>query len=158
MTTEQLAKLLTEHSFTEGFWPEHIEKLAAMASVARFAADELIFHEGDRSSLFYLIQEGNVALEVVTPGRAVRVSTLYGGAVLGWSSVVDTERKQFQARALEPVRAIGFDGARLRHACEADFGFGFAFMRAVLKVMAGRVHDTRQQLQEIYSPVATGAD
>jgi CRP/FNR family transcriptional regulator, cyclic AMP receptor protein len=158
MTTEELALLLREHPFTEGFWPDHIARLSQMASVAKFAADELIFHEGDHSSLFYLIVEGNVALEVVTPGRPVRVSTLFGGDVLGWSSVVDAESKQFQARALEPVRAVGFDGARLRHACEADFSLGFQFMRAVVKVMANRVHATRQQLQEIYSPVAASAD
>jgi CRP-like cAMP-binding protein len=158
MTSEDLAGLLREHPFTEGFWPEHIARLAAMASEARFAADELIFHEGDHSSLFYLIVEGNVALEVLTPGRAVRVSTLFGGDVLGWSSVVETESKQFQARALEPVRAIGFDGARLRHACQEEFSLGFHFMRAVVKVMANRVHATRQQLQEIYSPVAASAD
>lgn len=158
MTTEELAGLLREHPFTEGFWPEHIERLATMASVARFAAGELIFHEGDHSSLFYLVVEGNVALEVVTPGRAVRVSTLFSGDVLGWSSVVDAESKQFQARALEAVRAIGFDGARLRHACEADFSLGYALMRSVVKVMANRVHATRQQLQEVYTPVAASAD
>jgi CRP-like cAMP-binding protein len=158
MTTEDLAGLLREHPFTEGLWPEHIARLAEMASVARFAPDELIFHEGDHSSLFYLLIEGNVALEVVTPGRAVRVSTLFGGDVLGWSSVVDTDCKQFQARALEPVRAVGFDGARVRHACEADYSLGYALMRAVVKVMANRVHATRQQLQEVYSPVAASAD
>jgi CRP-like cAMP-binding protein len=157
MNTEEMTELLARHPFTEGFWPEHISRLASMASQGRFAADELIFQEGDHSSLFYLLVEGNVALEVVTPGRPVRVSTLFGGDVLGWSSIVDGGSKEFQARALESVAAIGFDGARLRHACEGDYAFGFAFMRAVLKVMANRVHDTRQQLQEVYSPVAAGA-
>jgi CRP-like cAMP-binding protein len=91
---------------------------------------------------------------VVTPGRAVRVSTLYGGDAAGWSSVVDVEGKQFQTRALEEVHALAFDGARLRHACEEDYAFGFAFMRAVVKVLANRVHATRQQLQDAYTPVA----
>ena len=154
MSTDTLATLLQSHPFTEGFWPEHITRLAAMASEVRFERDELIFHEGDHSSLFYLLLEGNVALEVVTPGRALRVSTLYGGDVAGWSSVVSVEGKQFQTRALEAVRALAFDGARLRHACEQDYAFGFAFMRAVAKVLANRVHATRQQLQDVYSPVA----
>ena len=156
MTADAVASVLTAHPFTEGFWPDHIARLSEMAGAVRFTRDELIFHEGDRSSLFYLLVEGNVALEVTTPGRPVRISTLYRGDVLGWSSIVDVAGKQFRARALEDVYALAFDGARLRHACEADFAFGFAFMRAVVKVMANRLHDTRQQLHDVYTPVGDG--
>jgi len=154
MSNESVNAVLQRHPFTKGFWPEHVNRLAAMASEVRFERDELIFHEGDHSSLFYLLVEGNVALEVVTPGRPVRVSTLYGGDVAGWSSLVDVEDKQFQARALEEIHAVAFDGARLRHACEEDYSFGFTFMRALAQVMANRVHATRLQLEDAYTPVA----
>ena len=66
----------------------------------------------------------------------------------------DHNGKQFQARALEEVHALAFDGARLRHACEEDYAFGFWFMRAILKVMSGRLHAIRAQLVDVYSPVA----
>ena len=154
MSTESVTGLLTEHPFTTGFWPDHIAHLAAMASEARFVPGELIFHEGDHSSLFYLLVSGNVALEVVSPGRPVRVSTLYAGEVLGWSSVTRDNGKQFQARALEEVHALAFDGARLCHACEEDYAFGFWFMRAILTVMSGRLHAIRAQLLDVYTPVA----
>ena len=144
---------LERHPFTKAFWPEHIARLASMASETRFDAGEMIFQEGDHSSLVYLIVEGNVALEVVTPGRPVRIATLYAGDVLGWSSITDDDSKQFQARALEPVHAIAFDGARLRHACEQDYAFGFAFMRAMAKVLSERLHAVRAQLLESYTPV-----
>jgi CRP/FNR family transcriptional regulator, cyclic AMP receptor protein len=154
MESEAAARLLHEHDFTKGFWPEHIARLAAMAAEVRFQPGELIFHEGDHSSLFYLLIEGNVALEVLAPGHAVRVSTLVAGEVLGWSSITSENGKQFQARALEPVHALAFDGSRLVHACNEDYAFGFHFMRAVLSVMAGRLHSTRVQLVDLYSPVA----
>jgi len=154
MSPESAAALLQEHPFTKGFWPEHIERLAAMAAEVHFAPGELIFHEGDHSSLFYLLVSGNVALEVVSPGRPVRVSTLVAGEVLGWSSITSENGKQFQARALEPVHALAFDGTRLNHACQEDFAFGFHFMRAVLSVMSERLHATRVQLMDIYSPVS----
>ena len=124
-----------------------------MASEAEFQPGEPIFHEGDHSSLFYLLVSGNVALEVVAPGRPVRVATLVAGEVLGWSSLTGDTGKQFQARALEEVHALAFDGARLRHACESDFAFGFVLMRAALAVTAERLHSTRVQLQDVYSPV-----
>jgi len=145
--------VLSTHPFAKSFWPNHVERLAAMASEVLFAPGEVIFREGDPSSLFYLVVSGNVALEVAAPGHPVRVLTLYAGDVLGWSSVTGETLKQFQARALEPVHAFAFDGVRLRHACEEDYAFGFAFMRAIVQVLSGRIHAVRNQLTEVYSPV-----
>jgi len=154
MSSDVITNLLREHPFTQGFWPDHISRLSAMAAELRFQPDELIFHEGDPSSLFYLLIYGNVALEVVAPGRPVRVDTLFGGEVLGWSSVTGDTGKQFQARALEEVHVLAFDGTRLRHAFEEDYALGFWFMRAILTVMSGRLHAIRTQLLDIYSPLA----
>ena len=157
MSSDVITNILQSHPFTEGFWPEHIARLGAMGSEVHFHAGELIFHEGDQSSFFYLLISGNVALEVVSPGRPVRVATLYAGEVLGWSSVTgDRDGKQFQARPLEEVHALAFDGARLKHACEEDYAFGFWFVRSILKVMSGRMHAIRAQLLDVYSPVAAG--
>ena len=150
-----MADVIQSHPFAEGFWPEHIARLNAMAAEVHFNPGEIIFHEGDHSSFFYLLVSGNVALEALSPGRPVRIATLYAGDVLGWSSVAgETDGKQFQARALEEVHAVAFDGARLRYACQEDFTFGFWFMRAIVKVMSGRLHAVRTQLVESYSPVA----
>jgi CRP/FNR family transcriptional regulator, cyclic AMP receptor protein len=152
-----LEDLLREHPFCKAFWPEHLARLAAMASETRFRSGELIFHEGDHSSLFYLLVAGRVALEVVDPGRPVRVGTLYSGEVLGWSSLTGADDKQFQARALEEVHALAFDGTRLCHACEEDYAFGFLCMRAVLAVTVERFHTIRTDLLEIYRPVQAEA-
>ena len=154
MTLDELRDTLREHPFLKGFRPDHIETLAAMASEVHFGRGQLIFHEGDASSFFYLLLSGSVALEVPTPGRTVRIATLGPGEELGWSSVLPTAHvKQFQARSLEEVRALAFDGERLRHACEEDYALGYVFMREVLKLVASRLQATRIQLMDIYSPV-----
>ncbi|HEY1338010.1 MAG TPA: Crp/Fnr family transcriptional regulator [Bryobacteraceae bacterium] len=153
MTADTVACALQEHPFTAGLWPDHIAKLAAMAGEAHFLPGELIFQEGDHSSFFYLLISGNVALEAAAPGHPVRVATLYAGDVLGWSSLMGDDSKQFQARALEEVRALAFDGARLSHACEQDYAFGFRFMRAVAHVMAARLHAVHEQLVGAFTPV-----
>jgi len=153
METDTVKGLLEQHPFSHGFWPDHIARLAELGSEIHFKSGEEIFQEGDHSSLFYLLVSGNVALEVVTPGRPVRVATLVAGEVLGWSSLTGDTGKQFRARALEQVHAIAFDGARLRHACEQDYAFGFALMRALLAVMTDRLHSIRMQLLDSYSPV-----
>jgi CRP-like cAMP-binding protein len=149
MTVETLAA----HPFAGALWPEHVARLAEMGSDVHFAPGDLIFHEGDHSSFFYLLVSGTVALEVLTPGRPLRIATLYGGEVLGWSSIAGDNGKQFQARALEPVQAVAFDGARLRHACAEDYSFGYAFMRAIVKVTGERLHAVQEHLVESYTPV-----
>ena len=150
--SHEIAELLRSHRFTDGFWPEHVSLLAEMASRTHFKSGELIFLEGETSSLFYMIVTGTVALEVQTPGHSVRVATLYPGDILGWSSITGDNGKQFQARALEEVHALAFDGARLCHACQEDYAFGFFFMRAILAVTSNRLHAIRAQLLDAYTP------
>jgi CRP-like cAMP-binding protein len=154
MTAEtDTLELLKDHPFTKDFWSDQRKYLAAMACEVRFQPGELIFQEGDCSSFFYLLVSGNVALESVCPGHPIRVATLYAGEVLGWSSVTRNTGKQFQARALEQVHALAFDGARLRHACAQDFAFGYHFLDALLTVLAGRLHSVSAQLLDAYTPL-----
>src|SRR5581483_7097674 len=110
----EIAEILHNHPFTRDFWADHTARMAGLGSEIHFAAGETIFEEGDLSSFFYLIVSGSIALEVRSPGRPVRIATLFAGEVLGWSSVTGDTGKQFQARALEDVHALAFDGARLR--------------------------------------------
>ena len=62
--------------------------------------------------------------------------------------------KHFKARTLEPVRALSFDGGRLRQACEQDAAFGYALMRQLLTVVSERLQATRLQLLDVYAPRA----
>lgn len=154
MTLDNLVNTLFEHPFLQGFAPEHIDKLAAMASEVCFRKSELIFREGDESSFFYLLLSGKVALETNMPGRTLRIVTLGTGEELGWSSMTAHHSKQFQARSLEETRALAFDGVRLQHACDEDCRLGYTLMRAMLRVVAQRLQSTRLQLVDLYSPLS----
>jgi hypothetical protein len=56
--------------------------------------------------------------------------------------------------ALAPVRALAFDGVQLLEACDNDNAFGYAVTRALLKVVARRLHATRIQLLDVYTPLS----
>ncbi len=174
MTAASLKETLQKHPFVANFCPEHLDKLAAIASHVHFNKDELVFQEGEESRLFYLLLSGSVALEVPTPGRTVRVATVgfdssiapgslrvdtvMRGAELGWSSIFPAPHmKQFQARTLEEVDALRLDGEQLRQMCEVDHDFGYMFLGALLRVMANRLQGTRIQLKDVYSPSASAA-
>jgi CRP-like cAMP-binding protein len=155
MDSKTLTDVLREHPFLEGLKPNHVQKLAEVALEVQFARDQIVFREGDETSLFYLLASGKVALEVSAPGRVVRKQTLGEGDELGWSSLLGNAGKTFQARSLEPVRAIGFDAIRLRQVWEQDPAFGYQFMTRLLKVVAQRLQATRLQLLDLYAPRGT---
>ena len=61
------------------------------------------------------------------------MQTLFAGDELGWSALLmGGSGKQFQARALERVEALAFEGADLLAACREDTAFGFALMQRLL--------------------------
>jgi CRP/FNR family cyclic AMP-dependent transcriptional regulator len=157
MTRETLVAVLQKHPFVGEFQPQHIEKLSALAKEVQFERDNVIFHEGDECHDFYLIVKGRVALEIEAPGHTFRVQTLHEGDELGWSAILMGRGKHFQARALQPVDALAFDGVALLDACRADPAFGFALMYRMLGVVSERLQATRLQVLDMYSPVAKRA-
>jgi CRP-like cAMP-binding protein len=157
MSATDLYALLHKHPFVEEFRPEHIDKLGSLGRQVRFAADQVIFKEGDDTHDFYLIVSGHVALEMQEPDHVLRVQALGDGDELGWSSVLMGRGKYFQARALQPTEALAFDGVALLEACRNDTAFGFAFMYRMLGVVSERLQATRLQLHDMHSPKARRA-
>lgn len=154
---ETVVALLRHHPFVAQFEPQHVEKLAGLATPIRFEREQIIFREGDDCSEFYLIVTGLVALEIAAPGHTFRVQTLFAGDELGWSALLMGQGKHFQARTLERVDALALEGSELLAACKEDPVFGFALMQRLLEVVAQRLQATRLQLLDTYSPVAARA-
>lgn len=145
---------LRKHPFVAEFRADHCERLAALARSVHFDTNQVIFHEGDDYSIFYLLGEGMVALELEMPGQVLRVQTLYAGDELDWSAVLPHAGKHFQARALSPVTALAFDGDELLASFKADPEFGLAFMLRLMGVVSERLRATRVQLLDMYSSEA----
>ena len=94
------------HPFLEGLSPEHLATLTECAMPTGFAADEIIFREGEMANRFYLILEGCVVLETRTPdGLSVKADAITTGDVLGWSWLFPPYAWNFTARASSSVRA-----------------------------------------------------
>jgi len=155
--SQNLLDVLQKHPFVAEFRPEHTARLAALARQVHFDAGQVIFHEGDEFSVFYLLGDGMVALELEVPGHLLRVQTLYAGDELDWSAVLPHAGKHFQARALTPVAALAFEGEQLLASFKADPEFGLAFMLRLMGVVSERLRATRLQLLDMYSPVAKRA-
>lgn len=155
---QTIEQLLAEHPFTRGMRPEHLALIAGCARNAHYDRDRYLFREGDPAEAFYVLRQGRVALEVYSPHRgAINVQTLGPGEVLGWSWLFPPYRCTFDARVLEPVRALAFAGACLRGKAEADHELGYELMRRVARVFTDRLAATRLQLLDLYAHPATTA-
>jgi|SRR5512141_1448784 CRP/FNR family cyclic AMP-dependent transcriptional regulator len=148
---ETLQNLLAEHPFAQGLEERYLALLTSCASNVRFEAGRVIFREGEEANQFYMVREGNLAVELHAAERgAMTVLTVGAGEVLGWSWLVPPYRWNFDARALEPTRAIALDGKCLRTKAEQDHDLGYELLKRVAQIMEERLHATRLQLLNVY--------
>ena len=151
MPTHSIDELIAALPTFAGLDPAYLELIAGCGGNRVFEAGEHLAREGDPADTFFVIRHGRVALEVEAPARGrLIVETLGEGAVVGWSWLFPPYRWNFDARALETTRAIGFDGACLRGKCDADHALGYELMRRFAAVMLDRLQATRLRLLDVY--------
>ncbi len=144
---ETLEKL----SFLEGFPPNYLKPLAAVAEVVSVPADEVLFREGEKSPCIYLLISGKVALEIWAAGNgATRIQTVGPGKLLGWTPILTQGPMTARAIALEPCRLVAINAMQVLDACTQNPRFGMEFMRRTAIALSRRLHATRQQLLEAY--------
>lgn len=125
----------------------HLKKLASIASEQHFSEGEIIYREGDVGQAIYLIQAGEVVIDMEVPdyGRAT-VLTVGPGQLFGWSSLFPPRRKTARARVTKPTLAIVINASRLRDLFQADHELEHAITQRVTEIVADRVKATRLQL------------
>ncbi len=135
-----LEKQIAAHPLLRGMKPEHLKVLADCAMPAEFKEGERIFREGDPANRFYLLEEGNVSLESHGKDEApVSIQMIGAGDVLGWSWLFPPYYWHFDARALEPVKAIFFYGTWLREYSNQDHDLGYELMKRMAEVVIRRL-------------------
>lgn len=149
---QTLETFLIDHPFFQELKPEYIRFIAGCGSNVHFDAGSCLFHEGEDAARFYIIRQGRVALEIFAAQRGVLpIETIEAGEALGWSWLFPPYRWHFNARAVEPVRAVALDGACLRRKCDEDHDLGYALTRRVAQILMQRLQATRLQLLDVYA-------
>jgi CRP/FNR family transcriptional regulator, cyclic AMP receptor protein len=150
-----LDALVAESPVFAGLDQTYLELIAGCGRNSGFEAGQYLFREGDQADTFYLVRNGRVKLEILVAGRgALTVETVDAGDVVGWSWLFSPFRWHFDARALDEVRAIAFDGACLRRKCEQDHTFGYELLSRFSPVMLERLQATQMQLIDVYGGAA----
>lgn len=147
-----IVQQLREHPFARGFSEEQLARLGeCVRGEETFAEDEFIFRAGSLAQRLYLVTDGEVALEIHSPGRPPGiVQTVAGGEVLGWSWYFEPYRWSFDARAITPTRVITLSGRQIRECADGDRDLGFLLLRRMAQVLVDRLQATRLQLLDVY--------
>jgi CRP-like cAMP-binding protein len=139
-------KMFQAAELTRDMETKQLKKLASMASEVDFAAGELIYQKGDMGRAVYLIEAGQVDVEMNLPGQgSITINTFGPGQFFGWSSLFPSERKMAWTRAVKPTRAIAINASRLKAACQFDHNLEYAIVRRASRAMADRILAIRRQ-------------
>ncbi|MFG2892428.1 cyclic nucleotide-binding domain-containing protein [Streptomyces sp. NPDC048248] len=129
------------------------ERLAAITREVSLPRGTRLFEEGRRADRFWVVRNGQVALDQHVPGRRAEiVETLGRGDLLGWSWLFPPYLWHLGAETVGPVDAVEFDAAAVRSLCETDPELGRAVYLYVAETVADRLHSTRVRLMELYGP------
>ncbi|MCM2422996.1 cyclic nucleotide-binding domain-containing protein [Streptomyces sp. RKAG293] len=143
----------TTHSILDRLTTAHRDRLLALSTAVAFPSGTRIFDADRSAERFWVLDRGEVALDLHVPGRqAVVVQTVSAGELLGWSWLFPPFRWQLGAQAHTAVRAREFPAPEVRELCAADPGLGHEFVLLCAEVIGGRLHSTRTRLLDLYGP------
>ena len=146
----ELKDFIVESPFLNGLSELHQQALVDCAMLKEFASGEEIFREGDPANRFYLVLDGEVALESADgENDPILIQRIAPGDVLGWSWLFPPYYWHFCARATKATKAIFFYGTRLRELCDEDPGLGYELMKRIAAVVIQRLQSTRKELLDL---------
>ncbi len=153
MNKQKTEEYLSEHAFFKGLGDVFIKFLAEAASETEVKAGEVLFKQGSTADKFYLLRDGQVAIQVpALMGPALEIQSLGKDKVLGWSWMIAPYRWHFLARAIEDSTIIEFDGSAILERCEQDPRFGYELLKRFAALMSERLDAARQKMMDEWNP------
>lgn len=146
-----LAEILASQPLFEGFDAGTMKFLESCAANEVFEEGEYLFRVDEPADRFFLLREGEVALELQIPGRTrLTMQTQQPGQIVGTSWLLPPYKAGLDARAMKPVRAVSIDAQCLREKLDDDPLLGFQMVKRFLPILADRLHCARLQLVDLY--------
>ena len=146
----EMAQLIADHPFVDGFDAQHIAGLAEISGLVEVPAGQVVFRRNEPAQVFYLITDGDVALEIEQPGQGPLVlETLHAGDALGWSWLFPPRRWFLDAHVTSDLTAVAVDAEQLRAVLDDDPEFGRDVILRVASLVVDRLQHARSQLASV---------
>jgi CRP-like cAMP-binding protein len=168
---------MTENNILAGFGffsevqPATLEKIARMAEILEFQADDVIFRYNEPAAHLYGVLTGEVGLSIVFKDKVLKtdieyeeaiqasiveeeksimVDAVQPGQVFGWASVVGPGRRTVNATCLAAARIFALPASELSTMFEEDPVLGYAIMKKMSDIISKRLKKRTEKLIETW--------
>jgi acyl-CoA reductase-like NAD-dependent aldehyde dehydrogenase len=140
----------TQSTVLDAFGVELLSAIHKIREPVRFAAGDRIFEKGAMADAFYIIDEGEVAIEVPTPDVDTDpvLDTLVPGDFLGEEALLGGAPHWSSAVAITDVEAVRVAADDLRALYKEQPEEGVAVLRALARYTANRLRDASARVAE----------
>jgi CRP/FNR family transcriptional regulator len=159
-TVEESIALLGQVPVFETLAPEDLQHVAEVAVPRSFAANQVIFREGDSSDTCYIVRRGHArALREHVDGRSLALAHFGPGDIFGELAMFDAERRSATVETLDAVDAIALAGSDMRRLLGQHPGIAVKLVIALgRRLREANERLTRQSFQTVQSRVAVVLD
>jgi CRP/FNR family transcriptional regulator len=114
-TLEESVALLGAVPVFETLAPEDLHRVAEVAVPRRFAAQQVIFREGDASDTCYVVRNGHArAVREHPDGRTITLAHFGPGDIFGELAMFDDERRSATVETLDRLESLAVAGSDMR--------------------------------------------
>jgi CRP-like cAMP-binding protein len=145
---------LSKFPIFEGLTDDELERIANLCRGEVYEAGMTIFEEGEAADYLYLVEEGEVVLEMelelqpyASPKQTI-IEVATKGEAFGWSALVEPYIRTLSARCMERAKVIAIKGSDLLDLFDSEPHIGHRVMGRVTQIVAIRLRDTRQTLTD----------
>ena len=133
-----------------------LARVADVVVARRFAAQHVIFREGDQSDTCYVVASGHArAVREHGDGRTITLAHFGPGDIFGELAMFDDERRSATVETLDEVEAIAVTGADMRRLLREHPDISVKLVIALgRRLRAVNERLTRQSFQTVQSRVA----
>jgi CRP-like cAMP-binding protein len=129
----------------QGMPADVLSRTLAMAERMPFAADEVVFNEGDIGSAFHVLIAGDVVVEKNRGGRAIELARLNAGECFGEMALVGNHLRSATVRALHNAVTMRFDRERVDGYPEC----AHIIYRNIARVLSARLDSSSELLADM---------
>ena len=114
-TIDDSVALLGAVPVFETLGADDLRRVAEVAVPRRFAAQQVIFREGDESDTCYVVRHGHArAVRENADGRMIALAHFGPGDIFGELAMFDDERRSATVETLDPLDAVAVAGSDMR--------------------------------------------
>jgi CRP-like cAMP-binding protein len=146
--------IVTEAKVMDGLSAEDVDEIISISQEETFKEDDVIFEEDGTGKNLYIILEGSVSVELQTyssqilPDKKRQLTTLRRGEVFGEITFLGGGRRTAEIIAMDNVRLMNTDAAKLHELFHKNYRLGYLMMRNIAFILAQRLSDTNFKFRD----------